>query len=207
MIVLYPFLVIGVIVLGVMFLIERSNSNKALNEYRSIATEIGIEETDPNNVKTGMEKLGEVLKQYRNEANKSAKELEELQTADEVEGFGKITGSILPFVTNGSKLSQYQRVCALTVSNENKQYCVTTSATEKGYELVVPEGTYNVYAEIVASADSELAGYRAFYTEFVRCSAEGDSRKCSENQSKEYVDVEVKRGEVKADVDPADWNF
>jgi hypothetical protein len=62
------------------------------------------------------------------------------------------------------------------------------------YQLKVKPGRYNVYSFLTSEPDQ-----KAYYDEFVTC---GLSANCSSHQ---YITVEVRSGETKTKIDPADW--
>ena len=69
-----------------------------------------------------------------------------------------------------------------------------------GYEIEVPTGTYNVYAQLVDTGEEEVdTKYKAYYSKFVTC---GMSVEC---ESHKAIDVKVKGGETENNIDPQDW--
>jgi hypothetical protein len=71
-----------------------------------------------------------------------------------------------------------------------------------GYQLEVPPGDYHVYAYLPNPARygaSYSKGYRAYYSEFVKC---GMSADCPSHAP---LVVKVKSGETVSGIDPQDW--
>jgi hypothetical protein len=88
-------------------------------------------------------------------------------------------------------------VCAQVVG-DRQTFCTTKHLRAKGgwrYALALPAGTYHVYA-----VDPECAGWRAYYTQAVTC---GLTVRCT---SHARIPVVLRDGEVRGDVDPADWD-
>jgi hypothetical protein len=93
-------------------------------------------------------------------------------------------------------IPQDLQVCGEDVTSGTK-VCTTPFSSPEGfrYRLDVPTGTYRVYA----SAPSIRQGYRAYYTESVRC---GLSTKCIDHTP---VLIPAIAGRTRAGVEPADW--
>lgn len=85
-----------------------------------------------------------------------------------------------------------QRVCAVNIQDA-KEYCITTKV--QSFKIKVPAGNYNVYA-MLTEGDY---GYKAYYTEFIKCGQEND---CG---SHDPVIVVVSKGEEVTGIDPIDW--
>lgn len=175
---------------------------KKINEEYQTATG---QNSNTKSLRVAKDRLADTLEMYKTEAEANKARITELEakvSAGETEGYGTITGSILPFVTTTTGLNQYQRVCAQTIDNENVQFCVSVSAIEKDYELLVPNGEYYVFAKI--QGDAEAEAYKAYYTEFVECNQKAEDR-CSSSLSEKKIPVLVDPAQTVDNVDPADW--
>lgn len=205
-IILYPILVVVLIVLLVA-LIQQVNINKeAYAEYEELYTEFELQAGKKADAQQGIAQIGEYTKALKDAFDQSKDRIAELEDQVETEqkdGYGEVKGSILPFVTAGAGFNQYQRVCAESVANTNIQYCVSVSAIQKDYILVVPEGEYNIFATI--QSDIVDSG-RAYYTKFVECTKGAEGEKCSESLSQEKIKITVESGGVVENIDPADWS-
>lgn len=67
-----------------------------------------------------------------------------------------------------------------------------------GYELEVPAGSYEVYAQVLKE-DGKTEKFKAYYSKFVPC---GMTKDC---KSHSPITVKVKGGEIKSDISPMDW--
>jgi hypothetical protein len=204
----YPLLIIGVIVLGVIYIQNRKENNDAIKEYRSTYEEYSDAEATRKTVRNAVRDLATLIESKQNEINEKEEEIGELQTKIEKgqqEGYGEITGAILPFVTSQTKLNQYQMVCAETTVNTNKVYCLSVSAVQKQYSLVVPAGEYYVFAKIQGEPSTDpLFSYRAYYTKYVECGSTGEAN-CADSLSQEKIVVKVEPNSKLENVDPVDW--
>ena len=205
-IILYPVLIVVLIVLLVT-LIQQVNINKeAYAEYEKLYVEFDLQVGKKSDAKEGIVQIGEftqALKEAFEQSKGKITELEEQIETEQKDGYGEIKGSILPFVTSGAGFNQYQRVCAESMTNKNVQYCVSVSAIQKDYVLVVPEGEYNVFATI--QSDVVDSG-RAYYTKFVECTKGAEGEKCAESLSGEKMLIKVESGGIVENIDPADWS-
>lgn len=75
--------------------------------------------------------------------------------------------------------------------------CTRPFLTDQGYayKLELAPGTYRVYA----ATDSARPGYRAYYSESVVC---GLRAECSDHTP---IALDLRAGDVRANVEPADW--
>lgn len=96
-------------------------------------------------------------------------------------------------------------VCAEAVDSR-RIHCTDKRATNRRsrkvtYKLMVPAGSYYVFATIVNGEDpaEDYRGYRAYYSEFVKC---GLSVNCP---SHDPVKITVRAGQTVTGVDPGDW--
>lgn len=175
-----------------LYLLAQSNLNQSASEK-----DLTIE-----NLQSSFRELNDEIQGLRNENNTLKEQLDSTVQ----EGFGQIKGEILPFIVGDSSFSQYQLVCAQNVSNRNLQYCITVSALEKDYTLVVPAGKYEVTARI-ASNDSNIviAKYKGTYTEYIKCAKEKASSQCNKSQLTKPVQIEIKSNQTLEHIDPIDW--
>lgn len=96
-------------------------------------------------------------------------------------------------------------VCAENIKTA-EEFCTYEQIEDKkymygyGYKIEVPEGSYQVYAQLIETEDEDAyADYKAYYSEFVTCGLEYDC------PSHNPITVEVSAGETVTDVDPHDW--
>jgi hypothetical protein len=113
---------------------------------------------------------------------------------------GKITGE----VGYPSEYFPTQIVCAENI-NTYEVKCsppvigtLKPGYTDNTYELVVPVGSYHVYAEVVDTDDPNY-GEVVYYTEFVTC---GMAVGCTSHAK---ITVTVAANQVHTDIDPIDW--
>lgn len=156
----------------------------------------------------------ESLKQQFNELNSEVTRLKNenaqlKQSLDrmQVEGSGAISGKLVPVITaDNNGISQYQRVCAESISNPNIQVCRTVAALQQGYALTLPVGTYKVYAEIYPQVEVNK-NLRAYYSEFANCLQGADTSKCDSVKQNKPVQIEIKAGVTVGNIDPIDWRI
>jgi len=192
------------VVIGVMLYLQYKEVDKAMVNFKEVHSQYSDgSEKASTDLSNAFEQLGDLLASNQEKLDAAQTDLTEA-TANK-EGYGEIRGSILPFVTSGSGLTQYQTVCAETKENKDKLYCQTVSSIQKGFVLVVPTGEYYVYAEIVSGEPATK--YKAYYTEFVKCNQVETNANCSSKLSDKRVLVKVEDGETVESVDPADWDF
>ena len=144
------------------------------------------------------------LSSLRSENASLKSNLEQLQ----ITGYGTISGKILPFVSGGTTdFSQYQMVCAELTTNSSIQICRTVSAIDQSFTLSVPVGTYKVSAVLYPApkADSSLANFKGYYSEYVKCVREQGADKCNQVEQSKPVEVAVKAGNSLTNIDPIDW--
>ena len=96
-------------------------------------------------------------------------------------------------------------VCAEAVDSR-RIHCTDKRLTNRRshkvtYKLIVPAGSYYVFATIVNGDDPAevYGGYKAYYSEFVKC---GLSVDCP---SHEPIKVTVRAGRTLTGIDPGDW--
>lgn len=95
-----------------------------------------------------------------------------------------------------------EMICAQSVADPAAApTCINVGTPQTiNYEMVVPAGTYHVYA-----TTGNMPGYKAYYNQFVVC---GVSVDCPEIGHTQYIEVVVPAGGVVENVDPGDWyNF
>lgn len=115
--------------------------------------------------------------------------------------FGHIEGTTL-YPSEGIPA---QRVCAQNISDTHAEYCTdapeTAQETQPTFSITVPPGNYNVYATLkdANSIGSDFAGYKAYYTEYVRC---GMRYECADHTK---IQVTVSAGQTVSDIYPHDW--
>ena len=82
-------------------------------------------------------------------------------------------------------------------SQTGERSCTRPYLTSAGYayRLELPAGNWRVYA----TAESARPGYRAYYSESVRCGLRAD---CVDHTP---IAIDLVAGEIRGDVAPADW--
>jgi hypothetical protein len=94
----------------------------------------------------------------------------------------------------------------------SKQIESRTYATGFGYELEVPAGSYFVFATFPHDSEEykamppEARGYRAYYSEYVRCMNARERRNPDvECPSHTPIRVTLRAGQIASRIDPGDW--
>ncbi|MCA9381094.1 hypothetical protein KC678_02420 [Candidatus Dojkabacteria bacterium] len=207
LILLYPVIVVLLITVSILLFVKTRDINSALNTYQDIYQENDIQGDREQNVKSAMSDLKDIVNgqfEVINSKDSEISDLEDKVESEQKDGYGEVKGSILAFVTEGSSINSYQRVCAESKENTNKQYCVSASAIGKTYTLVVPEGEYYVFAQLQGDSVNTA---RAYYTEYVQCNQAGAEDNCSEGLRNNKVLVSVASGGSVSDIDPIDWEI
>ena len=208
LIVSYPVLVIALIAALVLFFMRTRELNDLNNTFSQAQTELNKDNTTKQltitDLTTQFQDLTKQVSDLRSENASLKDSLEKMQ----INGYGTISGKILPFVSGSSTdFSQYQMVCAESTTNTSVQLCRTVSAVEQTYTLSVPVGTYHISAVIFPTpkADSPLTGLKAYFTAYVKCIHEQTPDKCNQATQTKPVDVTVKAGDSVINADPIAW--
>ncbi len=96
-------------------------------------------------------------------------------------------------------------VCAVETKTKESYCTMEMLENEKfmygiGYSLEIPEGSYQIYAQLEDSENTSFKkGYKAYYSKFVTC---GMDIKCDSHKP---ITVKIKGGETLSDIDPQDW--
>lgn len=103
-----------------------------------------------------------------------------------------------------SEFNPSQRVCAQTVQDQTREFCVVTSeqtsTDSPTFSIAVPPGTYYVYATLRNPDDLGLEeNLTAYWTEYVPC---GLHVGCKNH---EKIAVTVTPGETVTNIQPHDW--
>lgn len=139
------------------------------------------------------------VKQNLNEVENDGQAVSPIESTKNEGVTGKITGS-LSYPSHG--IPEIMQVCAENLSTK-KVYCTDKQISGqqyqygKGYEIVVPTGSYHVYQYIPAN-DQYLSG-KAYYTEFVTC---GQTVGCDDHTK---IVVQVKANQTVSNINPWDW--
>ncbi len=204
----FSVVVIGLVV-SIGYIVYQQRKLDELNQVFE-STQSRLNEENENKEVTIEDLQGEFTR-LQNEVERLQQENTELQANVQklqVEGLGTVTGQIFPLVSSSSQgISQYQRICARTISNPNKMYCTTASTLDQDYTLKLPADSYQVYSELFPQpgANSDLFQAQAFYSELIKCAQEKEASACDEAKLKKPVEVVVKAGEVISNVNPIDW--
>lgn len=201
----YPILIIGTIAFAALFLFRNNELDQIKNQFNIAQDNInkGKEENQITieNLQDSFDSLNKEITQLKSE-NAALKEEAD---AVKAQGYGQIRGSTVPLIVGNSSFSQYQLVCAENVLNKNLQYCKTVPAIEKDFALLVPAGTYQLFAKVVTS-DTQFSDYKAYYTEYIQCVREKRSENCNTSLSSKNIQVVIKAGETISNIDPVDWS-
>lgn len=207
LLILYPVVVAVLIAVSVLLFMKTRDVNTALTNYNEIFSREEINGSPRENIANASEDLKDIVDELFVTIDQKNSEIEELKNkveSEQKDGFGEISGSILPFVSQGQDFNRYQRVCAELKDNENKQYCVSVSAIGKTYTLVVPEGEYYVFAQL---QDDPSNTSKAYYTEYIKCAQDSDVDSCDGNLSANKALVVVESGGSVENVEPIDWQI
>lgn len=204
----YPLIILGVIALGALLFLENRKYNQLQDTYNSARESLN---KDNQSKQITIDDLKSEFQELSAKVTTLTKENESLKAElgnPSFEGQGTITGKIFPFITaDNENFIQYQRVCAESVTNTSIQICRTVSTIQQSYSLIVPQGTYQVYAELFPAPkpNSPYAGKKAYYTEFIACVQQEAEDKCDAKKNS-AVKVEVKTGQTISNIDPISWN-
>lgn len=203
---LYLFFVVTSVVLAVLLYTK----TKELNDINSAYSETSVllnNSTEESQVT--IENLQSSFRELNSEVERLKSENEQLETELQRQiknGYGTIKGTIFPLLVGDSTFSQYQLVCAQSTNNASLKYCVTVSAYDSNFTLVLPSGTYNLMANIVTNNSTLDLQYTARYTEFVKCIKEKGEANCNKDElSGKVLLVKVESGQTVNNVDPTDW--
>jgi hypothetical protein len=204
---LYLFFVVASIVLAVLLFMKIKELNDINSAYSETATLLNQSEEESqvtiDNLQNSFRELNAEVNRLKIENSGLKNELDrQLKN-----GYGTIRGEILPLLVGSSSFSQYQLVCAENTSNSNLKYCVTASAFDSSYILVLPSGTYIVSANIVSDGTNLNTSYKGLYTEFVKCVKENGEKGCNKSElSGKVLTIQVDSGKTVSNIDPTDWN-
>jgi len=204
-IVSYPVLIVSVIVFAILFITNRNELNQIKDQFRIAQENLN---TNSQESQITIDNLQESFNNFNKEISTLKDENDQLKaSADELkaQGYAEIRGSTVPFIIGDSSFSQYQLVCAENILNKNLQYCRTVPAIEKDFSLLVPAGSYHVFARVVGS-DSKFSEAKAYYTEYIKCVREKKSENCDVSLSSKNIQLTLIAGQVLIDIDPIDWS-
>ena len=202
---LYPILLVGLIAFAVLFFVRNNEPNQIKDQFRQAQDNLNQNSQESQ---ITISNLQESFNDLNKEISQLKAENEELKVdaeAVKAQGYGQIKGSTVPFIIGDSTFSQYQLVCAENVLNKNLQYCRTVPAIDKDFTLLVPAGTYQVFARVVGS-DSKLSEAKAYYTEYIKCVREKSSANCETTLSGKNIQVVIASGQTLTSIDPIDWS-
>jgi gas vesicle protein len=197
-------LIAGVIGLSAGYIIRTREVKRLKNLYKSAESNLNQDLEENQTTIENLEKSFQDMKSENEDLKKKVSDYEEELKKQEVEGFGKITGEILPFIVGDENFNQYQIVCAENVNNNKVRFCLTVQASKKQFSLNVPKGSYYVFANIDTTNDS-LKGYKAYYTEYIKCTEEKDPSECNASDLTKPVEIKIEASKTVSDVDPIDW--
>lgn len=203
----YPILITALIVVGTLYFVKARDFNQLSSTYDEARSALNQENENKqitiDDLRTEFTNLTNEVKSLRDENRLLEQQILDLK----ITGYGTITGKIFPFITSGSQsFRQYQRVCAELVSNTNLQFCRTVSAIDQEFSLSVPAGDYTVYAEVFPNpeANEAFAGYKAYYTEYIKCLQSTTNDTCDSSKSNPSI-IEVTAGEIINGTNPVNW--
>lgn len=204
---LYLFFVVASVVLAVLLYLKITELNTINSAYAETALLLNQSEEESqvtiDNLQNSFRELNSEVSRLNTENANLKNELDrQLKN-----GYGTIRGKILPLLVGSSTFSQYQLVCAESVLNASLKYCVTASAYDSTFTLVLPSGAYNVSANIVSSGTNINSDYKGVYSEFVKCVKENGESGCNKSAlSGKILTVQVDSGKTVSNIDPTDWN-
>ncbi len=208
LIVSYPILLIALLVAVTLFIIRTRQLDSVNNTFAQAQQQLNIDNQNKQLTITDLTSEFQDLTTQVGSLRAENASLKDSLSKLQVTGYATISGKILPFVSGGSTdFSQYQMVCAESTDNSSVQICRTVSAIEQTFTLSVPAGNYQVTAQIfpTPAAGSALAGFKGYYTDYVKCVHEQSADKCNEAQQNKPVALTVKAGDNLINVDPIDW--
>ncbi len=107
-------------------------------------------------------------------------------------GTGTVTGTL---ASPNGKAVLAQRVCAVNLKNEEKEFCQQTTDGSTEYVIAAKPGDYWVYAMRLG----DESGKRAYWSEYVKC---GALASCKDHSP---ILVTVASGQI-SKADPMDWS-
>jgi len=193
----------------VVFLIQTKRYNDLNNDYQSLKNNLSQSNSDTQsqvgNLSNTNNELKDQITKLQDENNILKTQLENFNKTGYGEIDGKISGQII--VGGNSNVSQYQLVCAENVNNRNLEYCMSVSSLTQNFSLMLPQGTYQVSARVLANDKTLLTNYKAYYTDYIKCINSQNSDQCDTTKlSKVITNVEVKSGSKVANINPIDWS-
>jgi hypothetical protein len=208
LIISYPVLLVALIISLTLFIVRTKELNDLNNTFAQAQGQLN---TENENKQVTITDLQQEFKEMTNELSSLRSENASLKSSLEqlqITGYGTISGKILAFVSSGTAdFSQYQMVCAESTANTSIQICRTVSAIDQSFTLSVPVGTYKVTAQLYPApkADSSLASFKGYYSQYVKCVREQGADKCNQAEQTKPVEVVVKAGNSLTNIDPIDW--
>jgi len=189
------------------FLVELKRYNDLSNTYTSDKDmQLKNASNDNNkvdNLKSNNNELNNQITALKDQNSSMQTKIDNFQKNGYGEIDGKISGQV---ILNDNNVSQYQNVCAENINNTNLQYCQNVSTINQNFILLVPAGTYRVYARILNKDKIVIPTYHASYTEYVKCIDEKAIDQCDIKLSKNIINISVKPGEKNININPVDLN-
>lgn len=199
MVLLVTSLTMSTVILALALYDTNDTKNDLQDEFEQIEQSKNDLASDADQSQTSYQSTVDDLEDQIQSLKLQNEELESIALA----GFGEITGEVAQIIFEEGDLGKNQLVCAQDTSNDSRLFCVSIPSVKKSYRLVVPSGTYSVFATPF-SEDTVGTSNKAFYTAFVEC-LQSDSSNCDENDNSP-VPVTVSEGEVLQNIDPIDLN-
>lgn len=203
----YIILIVAVIVLGILSFTktrELDSVNRLYTDAQGNLNKSDDEKTlTIENLQTSYQELNDEVNRLKSENS----ELKSVVEKKKAEGYGEINGKVFPFIVGDSSFSQYQYVCAENSQNKSLQHCVTVSAIDQNFKIILPAGKYTVSARILAKdSTNPIATHKAIYSEYVKCVDEKSAAECNTAElSTKPVVIEVKDGSILNEINPVDW--
>jgi predicted Holliday junction resolvase-like endonuclease len=197
-------LIAAVVGLSVGYIVRTREVSRLKNLYKTAESNLNEDLEENQTTIESLEKSFQNMKNENESLKKQVSEYEEELKKQEIEGFGKINGEILPFIVGDENFNQYQVVCAESVNNNKVRFCLTVQASKKQFSLNVPKGSYYVFATIDTTNET-LKGYKAYYTEYIKCTEEKDPSECNVADLTAPVEIKIEASRTVGNVDPIDW--
>lgn len=190
----YIALIIITIVL-IVFTLAKVKENTELISYNiNLNDELSRKSQETQRLNSHLQETQQKLRTLDSESHQFSKE-----------GYGEITGKISGQILGSDIASQYQFVCAQNIKNTNLQHCLNVSSITQNYSIIVPAGTYRVFAKATDNNQIVLNDYAGIYSQYIKCLSEKPQNECDETQLQSEAVVEITAGSKIEGVNPIDW--
>lgn len=206
--VLFILIIIAVIVALVILNVIQNREVQRLNEiFQTTQSNLNQDVADKDftiqNLEESFSALNSEVKALTEENKLLKTQVEKAQD----QATGRITGSILGFVSSDTLINQIQIVCATLASNQSISYCQTVSSIGRDFSISVPQGEYYVRAKLFSPATMSTVGEsQGLFTKYVSCVKRSSEPECVRNEETLVEEiVKVAKSEIASGIDPIDW--